>query len=102
MTFPLEQLSKDPHSVIYTGLYDTEGVAHTKSGERQPVQTNIQVLKTLNLLQKVLSKYINKNIIKYSTLPEGMYIAHQLSCQSCRLRSSDEKCWSCSGFGQTL
>lgn len=43
VTFPLEQQSKDPQSVVYTGQYDTEGVAHTKSGERQPVQINIQV-----------------------------------------------------------
>ncbi|KAM7385313.1 hypothetical protein PAMP_001401 [Pampus punctatissimus] len=42
VTFPLEQQSKDPQSVIYTGQYDTEGVAHTKSGERQPVQISIQ------------------------------------------------------------
>ncbi|KAG8000299.1 CB1 cannabinoid receptor-interacting protein 1 [Nibea albiflora] len=31
VTFPLEQQSKDPQSVVYTGQYDTEGVAHTKS-----------------------------------------------------------------------
>ncbi|XP_064172671.1 CB1 cannabinoid receptor-interacting protein 1-like isoform X2 [Anguilla rostrata] len=37
-SFPLEQQSKDPHSVVYSGQYDTEGVVHTKSGERQPVQ----------------------------------------------------------------
>lgn len=43
VTFPLEQQSKDPQSVVYTGQYDTEGVSHTKSGERQPVQINIQV-----------------------------------------------------------
>lgn len=43
VTFPLEQQSKDPQSVVYTGLYETEGVAHTKSGERQPVQVSIQV-----------------------------------------------------------
>ncbi|XP_038128486.1 CB1 cannabinoid receptor-interacting protein 1-like [Cyprinodon tularosa] len=43
VTFPLEQQSKDPQSVVYTGQYDTEGVAHTKSGERQPVQISIQV-----------------------------------------------------------
>ncbi|XP_018595498.2 CB1 cannabinoid receptor-interacting protein 1b isoform X1 [Scleropages formosus] len=43
VTFPLEQQSKDPQSVVYTGVYDTEGVTHTKSGERQPVQVNIQV-----------------------------------------------------------
>ena len=43
VTFPLEQQSKDPQAVVYTGQYDTEGVAHTKSGERQPVQISIQV-----------------------------------------------------------
>lgn len=43
VSFPLEQQSKDPQSVVYSGQYDTEGVAHTKSGERQPVQINIQV-----------------------------------------------------------
>ncbi|XP_016403589.1 CB1 cannabinoid receptor-interacting protein 1-like [Sinocyclocheilus rhinocerous] len=42
VTSPLEQQSKDPQSVVYTGMYDTEGVTHTKSGERQPVQVNIQ------------------------------------------------------------
>ncbi|XP_061915495.1 CB1 cannabinoid receptor-interacting protein 1b [Entelurus aequoreus] len=42
VTFALEQQSKDPQSVVYTALYDTEGVAHTKSGERQPVQISIQ------------------------------------------------------------
>eukprot|EP00066_Takifugu_rubripes_P012129 XP_011601395.1 PREDICTED: CB1 cannabinoid receptor-interacting protein 1-like isoform X2 [Takifugu rubripes] len=42
VTFPLEQQSKDPQSVVYSGQYDTEGVAHTKSGERQPVQVNVQ------------------------------------------------------------
>ncbi|XP_010783414.1 CB1 cannabinoid receptor-interacting protein 1-like [Notothenia coriiceps] len=42
VTFPLEQQSKDPQSVVYSGQYDTEGVTHTKSGERQPVQINIQ------------------------------------------------------------
>lgn len=46
-TFPLEQQSKDPQSVAYSGQYDTEGVTHTKSGERQPVQVNIQVRMTL-------------------------------------------------------
>uniref|UniRef100_A0A8C1X864 Uncharacterized protein n=1 Tax=Cyprinus carpio TaxID=7962 RepID=A0A8C1X864_CYPCA len=35
LNFPLEQQSKDPQSVVYTGMYDTEGVAHTKSGEKQ-------------------------------------------------------------------
>ncbi|XP_007890468.1 CB1 cannabinoid receptor-interacting protein 1b isoform X2 [Callorhinchus milii] len=34
----LEESSKDPQVVSYTGIYDTEGVVHTKSGERQPVQ----------------------------------------------------------------
>ena len=44
ITFPLEQQSKDPQTVVYSGMYDTEGVTHTKSGERQPVQINMQVM----------------------------------------------------------
>uniref|UniRef100_A0A672NR59 Cannabinoid receptor interacting protein 1b n=1 Tax=Sinocyclocheilus grahami TaxID=75366 RepID=A0A672NR59_SINGR len=42
---PLSSLipqTHDPQSVVYTGIYDSEGVAHTKSGERQPVQVNMQ------------------------------------------------------------
>lgn len=42
-TFSLEQKSKDPQAVVYSAMYDTEGVAHTKSGERQPVQVSIHV-----------------------------------------------------------
>ncbi|CDQ89107.1 unnamed protein product [Oncorhynchus mykiss] len=40
--FPLEQQSRDPQCVVYTGVYDTEGVTHTKSGDRQAVQISIQ------------------------------------------------------------
>ncbi|XP_061478200.1 CB1 cannabinoid receptor-interacting protein 1 [Rhineura floridana] len=43
VTVPLEETSRDAHAVTYTGIYDTEGVTHTKSGERQPIQVNIQV-----------------------------------------------------------
>lgn len=43
VTFALEQQSKDPQSVVYAGQYNTDGVAHTKSGERQPVQISIEV-----------------------------------------------------------
>ncbi|KAG7217824.1 hypothetical protein INR49_020873, partial [Caranx melampygus] len=32
--------SRDQDSVVYHGQYDTEGVPHTKSGDRQPVQFN--------------------------------------------------------------
>ncbi|XP_037064862.1 CB1 cannabinoid receptor-interacting protein 1 isoform X2 [Peromyscus leucopus] len=37
---PLELKCKEPDGerVVYTGIYDTEGVAPTKSGERQPIQ----------------------------------------------------------------
>ncbi|XP_010866285.2 CB1 cannabinoid receptor-interacting protein 1b isoform X2 [Esox lucius] len=42
VTFPLEQQSKDPQSVVYSGIYDTEGVTHTKSGDRQAVQVSVQ------------------------------------------------------------
>ncbi|XP_067560966.1 calcineurin subunit B type 1 isoform X1 [Pseudorca crassidens] len=37
---PLELKSKEPDGdrIVYTGTYETEGVAPTKSGERQPIQ----------------------------------------------------------------
>ncbi|KAL6068681.1 hypothetical protein STEG23_012521, partial [Scotinomys teguina] len=37
---PLELKCQEPDGerVVYTGIYDTEGVAPTKSGERQPIQ----------------------------------------------------------------
>ncbi|KAG9262600.1 CB1 cannabinoid receptor-interacting protein 1a [Astyanax mexicanus] len=41
-SFPLEQQSKDDETIVYHGFYDTEGVPHTKSGDRQPVQVSIQ------------------------------------------------------------
>lgn len=41
--FPLEQQSRDEASVVYHAQYDTEGVPHTKSGDRQPVQVSIEV-----------------------------------------------------------
>lgn len=42
-SFDLELQSKDEESAVYHGCYDTEGVPHTKSGDRQPVQVSIQV-----------------------------------------------------------
>ncbi|XP_063774462.1 pleckstrin isoform X2 [Pseudophryne corroboree] len=39
---PLEEKSRDPQVACYTAFYDTEGVTHTKSGERQPLQVIIQ------------------------------------------------------------
>uniref|UniRef100_A0A3P9MIG6 Cannabinoid receptor interacting protein 1b n=1 Tax=Oryzias latipes TaxID=8090 RepID=A0A3P9MIG6_ORYLA len=61
VSFPLEQQSKDPQSALYTGLYDTEGVAHTKSGERQPVQISIQFTEA-GLFETVWQvKYYNYN-----------------------------------------
>ncbi|XP_071767993.1 CB1 cannabinoid receptor-interacting protein 1b [Centroberyx gerrardi] len=61
VTFPLEQQSKDPQSVVYSGQYDTEGVAHTKSGERQPVQISIQFTEA-GLFETVWQvKYYNYN-----------------------------------------
>ncbi|XP_078005676.1 CB1 cannabinoid receptor-interacting protein 1 isoform X2 [Phascolarctos cinereus] len=43
---PLELKSKEPDGdrVVYTGIYDTEGVAPTKSGERQPIQITMPFL----------------------------------------------------------
>lgn len=43
IVFPLQQQSRDDDSVVYQGQYDTEGVPHTKSGDRQPVQVSIEV-----------------------------------------------------------
>ncbi|XP_072319610.1 CB1 cannabinoid receptor-interacting protein 1a [Eucyclogobius newberryi] len=42
VVFPLEEQSRDEQSVVYQGKYDTEGVPHTKSGDRQPVQVSIE------------------------------------------------------------
>ncbi|XP_009985367.1 PREDICTED: CB1 cannabinoid receptor-interacting protein 1 isoform X2 [Tauraco erythrolophus] len=39
---PLEEKSRDAQVASYIGIYDTEGVPHTKSGERQPIQVNMQ------------------------------------------------------------
>ncbi|KAI5108547.1 CB1 cannabinoid receptor-interacting protein 1b [Silurus meridionalis] len=44
VTFPLEQKSKDPQAVVYSAVYNTEGVAHTKSGKRECVQVGIQFM----------------------------------------------------------
>ncbi|TSK18019.1 Calcineurin subunit B type 1 [Bagarius yarrelli] len=41
-SFDLELQSNDKESAVYHGFYDTEGVPHTKSGDRQPVQVSIQ------------------------------------------------------------
>lgn len=43
VVFPLEQQTRDEASVVYHAQYDTEGVPHTKSGDRQPVQVSIEV-----------------------------------------------------------
>ena len=71
-TFPLEQQSKDPQSVVYSGQYDTEGVGHTKSGERQPVQVNIQV-RTLVWLRARLKR----ELIKHTSRLRGPIWLHR-------------------------
>lgn len=43
IVFPLEQQTRDEALVVYHAQYDTEGVPHTKSGDRQPVQVSIEV-----------------------------------------------------------
>lgn len=43
VSVPLEEKSRDAQVASYTGIYDTEGVPPTKSGERQPIQVNMQV-----------------------------------------------------------
>uniref|UniRef100_A0A8C5SZ60 CB1 cannabinoid receptor-interacting protein 1 n=1 Tax=Laticauda laticaudata TaxID=8630 RepID=A0A8C5SZ60_LATLA len=41
---PLEEMAREPQLVTYTGIYDTEGVPHTKSGERQPIQKTVNCM----------------------------------------------------------
>lgn len=80
VTFPLEKQSKDPQSVVYTAQYDTEGVAHSKSGERQPVQINIQV-KVKDLLctgqrlvcRKIAFSSLNNDFVLYFHFFEWMF-----------------------------
>ncbi|XP_037546064.1 CB1 cannabinoid receptor-interacting protein 1a [Nematolebias whitei] len=57
--FPLEQQSRDDESVVYQGHYDTEGVPHTKSGDRQPVQVSIEFNKAGTFETVWQAKYYN-------------------------------------------
>ncbi|KAK2817600.1 hypothetical protein Q5P01_025791 [Channa striata] len=59
IVFPLEQQSKDDESVVYHGQYDTEGVPHTKSGDRQPVQVSIEFNKAGTFETVWQAKYYN-------------------------------------------
>ncbi|MEQ2245985.1 CB1 cannabinoid receptor-interacting protein 1 [Ilyodon furcidens] len=57
--FPLEQQSRDEESVVYNGQYNTEGVPHTKSGDRQPVQVSIEFNKAGTFETVWQAKYYN-------------------------------------------
>ncbi|KAM4594206.1 CB1 cannabinoid receptor-interacting protein 1a [Fundulus diaphanus] len=59
IVFPLEQQSRDEDSVVYYGQYDTEGVPHTKSGDRQPVQVSIEFNKAGTFETVWQAKYYN-------------------------------------------
>ncbi|XP_021420317.1 CB1 cannabinoid receptor-interacting protein 1b [Oncorhynchus mykiss] len=59
--FPLEQKSRDPQSVVYTGVYNTEGVTHTKSGDRQAVQISLQFTEVGSFEVVWQVKYYNYN-----------------------------------------
>ncbi|XP_039889610.1 CB1 cannabinoid receptor-interacting protein 1a isoform X2 [Simochromis diagramma] len=59
VVFPLEQQSRDDESVVYHGQYDTEGVPHTKSGDRQPVQVSIEFIKAGTFETVWQAKYYN-------------------------------------------
>ncbi|XP_043843523.1 CB1 cannabinoid receptor-interacting protein 1 isoform X2 [Dromiciops gliroides] len=63
---PLELKSKEPDGdrVVYTGIYDTEGVAPTKSGERQPIQITMPIY----TLHPSLNKKAGQLMIKASYL----------------------------------
>uniref|UniRef100_A0A8C7YA33 CB1 cannabinoid receptor-interacting protein 1 n=1 Tax=Oryzias sinensis TaxID=183150 RepID=A0A8C7YA33_9TELE len=59
VVFPLVQQSRDEESVVYHGQYDTEGVPHTKSGDRQPVQVSIEFNKAGTFETVWQAKYYN-------------------------------------------
>ncbi|XP_024123338.1 CB1 cannabinoid receptor-interacting protein 1a isoform X2 [Oryzias melastigma] len=59
VVFPLVQQSRDEDSVVYHGQYDTEGVPHTKSGDRQPVQVSIEFNKAGTFETVWQAKYYN-------------------------------------------
>ncbi|XP_056265231.1 CB1 cannabinoid receptor-interacting protein 1a isoform X1 [Pseudoliparis swirei] len=59
IVFPLEQQSRDEESVVYHALYDTEGVPHTKSGDRQPVQVTMEFIKAGTFETVWQAKYYN-------------------------------------------
>lgn len=59
VVFPLQQQSKDEDCVLYHGLYDTEGVPHTKSGDRQPVQVSIEVMNFNNYNMQFIYTQVN-------------------------------------------
>ncbi|KAF3852668.1 hypothetical protein F7725_006023 [Dissostichus mawsoni] len=59
IVFPLEEQSRDEESVVYQGKYDTEGVPHTKSGDRQPVQVAMEA-KYYNYYKREHCQFGNK------------------------------------------
>ncbi|XP_068582669.1 CB1 cannabinoid receptor-interacting protein 1a [Cebidichthys violaceus] len=59
IVFPLEQQSRDEESVVYHAQYDTEGVPHTKSGDRQPVQVSMEFNKAGTFETVWQAKYYN-------------------------------------------
>lgn len=59
VVFPLEEQSREEQTVVYQGKYDTEGVPHTKSGDRQPVQVSIEFGKAGTFETVWQAKYYN-------------------------------------------
>lgn len=59
IVFPLVQQSRDEDSVVYHAQYETEGVPHTKSGDRQPVQVSIEFNKAGTFETVWQAKYYN-------------------------------------------
>ncbi|KAK2523164.1 Cnrip1 [Columba livia] len=73
VSVPLEEKSRDAQVASYTGIYDTEGVAHTKSGERQPIQVNMQYdhLNELKVMYQMGSGFRKLDSRGYTVLSEN-------------------------------
>lgn len=86
---PLEEKSRDAQVVSYTGIYDTEGVPHTKSGERQPIQVNMQVcvLQAWHEKMREVSRGLTprESVVKYYRAKSGHSCCLSLCFVSLRL-----------------
>ncbi|XP_053088591.1 CB1 cannabinoid receptor-interacting protein 1b [Pangasianodon hypophthalmus] len=83
VTFPLKQKSKDPQAVVYSVMYDTEGVAHTKRECWTPLHVIILIL--FYFLHSHLFPLYSFHSIEYECKPNEthslMWISKETFCE---------------------